>query len=87
MKNMDFGISPDLIGHDGDVLRICFSSDGKTIASCSFDKTIKLWNSENGKLNTTLKGHEDIVRGICYSQDGKTLASCSDDKTIKLWDL
>jgi len=54
MKNIDFGILPDLMGHQGYVMRICYSPDGKTIASCSNDKTIKLWNSENGKEITTL---------------------------------
>ena len=54
MKNIDFGILPDLIGHQDTVMGICYSPDGKTIASCSSDKTIKLWNSENGKEITTL---------------------------------
>jgi WD40 repeat protein len=42
MKNVDFGILPDLIGHEDVVNGICYSPDGKTIASCSDDKTIKL---------------------------------------------
>jgi WD40 repeat protein len=54
MKNIDFGILPDLIGHVDSVWGISYSPDGKTIASCSCDKTIKLWNSENGKEITTL---------------------------------
>jgi WD40 repeat protein len=49
MKNIDFGILPDLIGHPSEVFSVCYSPDGKTIASCSGDKTIKLWNPENGK--------------------------------------
>ncbi len=63
---------------------ISYSPDGKTIASCSSDKTIKLWNAENGKEINTLYGHSDLVFGISYSSDGKTIASCSSDKTIKL---
>ncbi len=85
MKNIDFGIFPDLIGHYDYVNRVCYSPDGKTIASCSSDNTIKLWNSENGKEKTTFYGHQDTVRGICYSPNGNTIASCSDDETIKLW--
>ena len=53
MKNIDFGILPDLIGHESSVNMVCYSPDGKTIASCS-DDTTKLWNSENGKEITTL---------------------------------
>ena len=64
---------------------ISYSPDGKTIASCSYDKTIKLWNAEDGKEIITLKGHTNKVLGISYSPDGKTIASCSSDNTIKLW--
>jgi WD40 repeat protein len=32
-----------LKGHQGSVLAVCFSPDGKLLASGSRDKTIKLW--------------------------------------------
>ncbi|MHC5932557.1 WD40 repeat domain-containing protein, partial [Nostoc sp.] len=57
---------------------------GKTIASASLDKTVKLWRMD-GSLITTLKGHEDYVWQVAFSPDGKTIASASWDKTVKLW--
>ena len=54
MENINFGILTDLIGHTDKVWGISYSPDGKTIASCSSDKTIKLWNAENGKEINTL---------------------------------
>ncbi|WP_271254759.1 nSTAND1 domain-containing NTPase [Pseudanabaena sp. Chao 1811] len=74
-------------GHDSSVIRVSFSPDGKTLASGSGDKTIKLWNLETGTEIRTLKGHEKAVNSLSFSHDGKTLASGSDDKTIKLWNL
>jgi WD40 repeat protein len=76
-----------LEGHDNSVRSVSFSPDGKTLASGSQDKTIKLWNLETGKEIRTLKGHNDYVNSISFSPDGKTLASGSGDKTIKLWNL
>ncbi|WP_375467918.1 AAA-like domain-containing protein, partial [uncultured Nostoc sp.] len=76
-----------LEGHRDSINSIVFSPDGKTLASASDDKTIKLWNLDTGKEITTLRGHSDSVISVVFSPDGKTLASASRDKTIKLWNL
>ena len=75
---------------DGDqniVNSVVFSPDGKTLASASWDKTIKLWDVGTGKEITSFTGHQSAVNSVVFSPDGKTLASASDDKTIKLWDV
>ncbi len=76
-----------LEGHDNYVNSVSFSPDGKTLASGSADKTIKLWNLETGTEIRALKGHDNYVVSVSFSPDGKTLASGSTDKTIKLWNL
>jgi energy-coupling factor transporter ATP-binding protein EcfA2 len=76
-----------LEGHSKSVNSVSFSPDGKTLASGSYDKTIKVWNLETGKEIRTLNGHSNTVNSVSFSPDGKTLASGSHDKTIKLWNL
>ncbi|MBW4479278.1 MAG: AAA-like domain-containing protein [Tolypothrix brevis GSE-NOS-MK-07-07A] len=76
-----------LEGHSRGVSSVTFSPDGKTLASTSSDKTIKLWNLETKKEITTLNGHSLGVSSVTFSRDGKTLAWASSDKTIKLWNL
>jgi len=65
---------------------ISFSPDGKTIASASDDRTVKLWSIEGRELHT-FKGHSSKVTSVSFSPDGKTIASASEDKTVKLWSI
>ena len=45
---------------------VAFTSDGKTLASGSDDKTVKLWDVATGQERATLKGHTVpvLVRGV-----------------------
>ena len=45
------------MGHDDYVDSICFSPDGKLLASGSDDNTIRIWDVEGGKEIKVLKGH------------------------------
>ncbi len=76
-----------LSGHSDQVRSVAFSPDGKTLASGSDDKTVKLWNVADGKELRSLSGHSSIVTSVAFSPDGKTLASVSWDKTVKLWNV
>jgi len=73
--------------HSGSVNSVAFSPDGKTLASGSDDKTIKLWNLSTDKVISTLTGHSGSVTSVAFSPDGKILASGSADNTINLWNL
>lgn len=75
----------NLEGHTNAVNSVAFSSDGKILASGSWDDTIRIWNSTNGQHLITFRGHRDGVSTVTFSPDGETLASGSHDDTIKLW--
>ena len=51
-----------------------WSPDGKTLASGSIDKTVKLWDAATGKLLASLQGYAGEVWSVAWSPDGKTLA-------------
>ena len=68
-----------LEGHTDDVLSIAFLSDGRTLASGSRDRTIRLWDVGTGDLKQTLEGHRQGVTCLAFSPDGRMLASGSWD--------
>jgi len=75
------------VGHTTAVTSIAFSPDGRTLASGSWDHTIKLWEVATGREIKTLSGHTNWVCSVAFSPDGRTLASGSWDRTIKLWEV
>ena len=72
-------------GHTDIIWSVAFRPNGVMLASGSQDRTIRLWNLNNGKLKITLTGHTDAVNSVAFSPDGQTLASGSWDGTIRLW--
>ena len=74
-----------LTGHTSYVYSVAISTDGQTLVSGSYDKTIKVWNLSTGKEIYTLTGHTGGIWSIVISDDGQTLVSGSYDWTIKAW--
>ena len=66
-------------GHEGDVYHVEYSRDGKTLASCGQDGTVRLWNAATGQLMRTLRGHDGGVGYVAFSPDGRLLATGGDD--------
>jgi ATP-binding cassette subfamily B protein len=66
------------------VVAIAWSPDNKRLALGSMDKSVRLLDTETGRVST-LKGHTAEVFNVSWSPDGQTLASGGADKTVRLW--
>ena len=74
-------------GHKSIITEIHFTTNESHIVSSSFDRTIKIWNSQSASCERTLVGHTDAVLTCAISPDGRHIASGSTDNNIKLWDF
>jgi WD40 repeat protein len=75
-----------LEGHTREVTALAFLSEDR-ILSASQDRTMRLWNVEDGKPSAIFKGHKNWISSLAVSPDGKQAITTSDDLTVKLWDM
>lgn len=73
-------------GHTAPIVSLAASPDGNTIASASWDRTIRLWPLSGGAPRV-LEGHSQNVNGVAFTADGKTLVSAGYDATVRIWPL
>ena len=72
-------------GHTYWVWSVAFGQ-GNILASGSGDRSIKIWNAENGQLIRTLNGHTNSVISVAFGE-GNVLASVSDDNSVNIWNI
>jgi tRNA A-37 threonylcarbamoyl transferase component Bud32 len=75
------------VAHDGQVACVACSPDGRRVLSGGWDRSVRLWDPEDGQLLLRLTGHNDIVWTLAFSPDGRRGISGSQDRTLRLWDL
>jgi WD40 repeat protein len=71
--------------HDAAVIALAFTSDGNGLASSGADKTVKIWNLQNGKLLRSFPFPTPVV-DLFYTAEGTQLALAYSDR-IELVDV
>jgi hypothetical protein len=80
------GLRRILHGHRDYVYQAAISHDGTRLASCGYDKSIRVWNVESGRVLSVLREHTDAVFAVAFSGDDKWIASGAGDRSVKIWD-
>ncbi|QLG73524.1 hypothetical protein HG535_0F00340 [Zygotorulaspora mrakii] len=66
---------------------VCFSPDGKFLATGAEDRLIRIWDIAQKKIVMVLQGHEQDIYSLDYFPSGDKLVSGSGDRTVRIWDL
>lgn len=67
-----------------------WNSDGRRLASGSFDKTVAIFSLDKDRLSkeSTFRGHSGSVDQLCWHKSQPDLlATASGDKTVRIWDV
>ncbi len=71
-------------GHTHEILTLCWSPDGKYIASGG--EEIHIWEVTTGTCVAVYKGHSHAVKMIKWSSDGTYIIS-NDDQYVHVWEV
>ena len=81
-----YALAQTVAAHLYTINYLAISPDGNLLASCSLDKSIKIWDAHSLELLRVIDraraaGHGTSVNKLVWA-DANTLVSCSDDRTL-----
>ena len=81
-----------IVAHMYAINYLSYRMNGRFLATCSMDKSIKIWDVQNRKLLKVIDkarnaGHGTSINKILWSTYSDRIVSVSDDRTISIWQI
>jgi WD40 repeat protein len=79
--------------HSGWVYSVALSPDASLIASCSNDRTVRIFQAasvasdSDSCASVVLNGHSHAIRCCAFNANGSRLATASWDGDVRIWDV
>ncbi len=74
-------------GHTDAIYAAALTSDGKLLATGSYDRVAILWDWQRKQIVRRFAGHNGAIYDLDIDPEAKVLATASADQTIKLWGI
>jgi WD40 repeat protein len=87
-----YALQEKIVAHLFTINHIAFRKEGDYFATCSKDKSIKVWENGTFRLRKVIDrgrhaGHGTSVNKVGWLENGFLLISCSDDRAASAWEL
>ncbi|CAI4038941.1 hypothetical protein SMKI_06G2930 [Saccharomyces mikatae IFO 1815] len=77
----------NLLGHEGSIFYVNLSNNGKYVASCSDDRSIRLWDLQTGEQLSIGWSHTARIWNLMFFDNDTKLISVSEDCTCRIWNI
>jgi WD40 repeat protein len=76
-------------GHDDEIRLTALSPDGRTLATTSWDGTLRLWDlgGSQPKPRETFPAVSPFATAVTFAPDGKRLIAANADANLRIWDV
>ncbi|KOG96137.1 tRNA (34-2'-O)-methyltransferase regulator RTT10 [Saccharomyces eubayanus] len=75
----------NLLGHEGSIFYVTLSNNGSFVASCSDDRSIRLWDLDTGEELSVGWSHTARIWNLKFFDNDTKLISVSEDCTCRVW--
>ncbi|MEJ1238828.1 WD40 repeat domain-containing protein [Chryseolinea sp. T2] len=87
-----YGLQQEVIAHLYAINHLDLSPDGKHFVTCSMDRSVKVWGTDEMRLLKVIDrarhaGHGTSVNKVLWTSFHQQLLSASDDRTISVWNI
>ncbi|RNE98335.1 activated protein kinase C receptor [Trypanosoma rangeli] len=76
-----------LEGHSAFVSDVALSNNGDFAVSASWDRSLRLWNLQNGSCQQKFLGHTKDVLSVTFSPDNRQIVSGGRDNVLRVWNV
>ena len=75
-----------LYGHVRNLTGVAWSPDGRRLATCAEDRTVRVWDAATGQEALMLRAEAELPVRVAWSPDGGSVVAGDRAGTVHVWE-